>query len=53
MRILICAACGYQWNDDGTSSVFWEFCPVCDSNMVHEYAPHKPHEDHSDPVPWY
>jgi len=53
---LICAACGYQWDQqvemlpsysDGgrkgqsIASTFALECPTCTANMVHQYAPDK------------
>ena len=38
IRILICAGCGYQWDDDGEpdspKGIFEMCCPVCENNMV-------------------
>lgn len=64
---LICAVCGYQWDQECklvkafsgpkckgkmVPSTFYEECPVCESNMVHQYAPEAVDKDGGD-VPWY
>jgi hypothetical protein len=53
---LICAACGYQWDQSCVlvrvhsgpdcpgrlaPSTFYENCPTCEANMVHVYEPEK------------
>lgn len=48
--IIICEICGYQWNDGRSSeneqsSVFFAFCPVCDSNLCHEMTEKENPED--------
>ena len=62
--VLVCGACGYQWNEDCNlteaksgprepvvlvPSTFYLVCPVCDANMVNEYAPDPDGVD----LPWY
>jgi len=59
--VLICAACGYQWNEtcefaeSGIAKTFALFCPACESNMVHHYDPNKEQEmgENYDGMPWY
>ena len=48
LRILICAICGYQWDDDSETSTFYMDCPVCDANKVNVFAP-----EIKDGDPWY
>ena len=59
MRVLICAACGYQWDDDGEGAkgIFVMFCPVCDVNMVplmrDDYTGPAELVEHPDKLPWW
>ena len=52
MRILICAVCGYQWNDEGEGAkgIFEMDCPVCEANIVNWMREDNP-EPHE--LPWW
>jgi hypothetical protein len=54
-RVLICAACGYQWNDEGSGSTFELNCPACEANMVNVHAPQKKRVmgNDYDGMPWF
>ena len=59
MRVLICAACGYQCDDpgEGAKGIFELDCDVCGANMVQlmreDYEGPQELAAHPDKMPWW
>jgi len=51
-QVAICEICGYQWNtgEERFTTTFFLFCPVCDSNLVHQM---EKKDNPEDGKPWF